>query len=111
MNHHWQLRLSQLAERDFFNILHWTTEHFGVRQARAYATILRNALKALALGPESLGCRARSEIGPDILSLHVARNGRNGRHFIVFRVHDDSSVIEVLRILHDSMDVVRHLES
>jgi toxin ParE1/3/4 len=43
--------------------------------------------------------------------LHVARQGRSGRHFVVFRVGDSGgqNAIDVLRILHDSMDVKRHL--
>ena len=45
------------------------------------------------------------------LTLHVARKGRKGRHFVVFRVarDPDHDVIEVLRLLHDSMDLQRHL--
>lgn len=43
--------------------------------------------------------------------LHVARNGRKGRHFIMFRVEDieEENQIDVLRLLHDSMDLERHL--
>jgi len=46
-------------------------------------------------------------------TLHVARHGRRGRHFVVFRVgrESDHGVIEVLRLLHDSMDLQRHLRS
>ncbi|ACK79983.1 MULTISPECIES: hypothetical protein [Acidithiobacillus] len=34
--------------------------------------------------------------------------GGNGRHFLVFRVAGDS-LSDVLRVLHDSMDLPRHL--
>ena len=71
--------LSQGAERDFFNILHWTAEQFGKRQARAYETTLRSALKALVVGPDAVGSRPRTDLGPEIGSLHVARQGRYGR--------------------------------
>jgi len=43
--------------------------------------------------------------------LHVAPQGRKGRHLMVFRTHEQGGVIEVLRILHDSMDLARHLDS
>jgi len=39
--------------------------------------------------------------------LHVARRGRRGRHFIVYRCIDGET-IDVIRILHDSMELARH---
>lgn len=57
--------------------------------------------------------RSQAEAGnrPNICTLHVAQNGRKGRHFIMFRVAtaQDSTVIDVLRFLHDSMNLERHL--
>lgn len=103
--------LAKGAERDFFSILRWTTERFGKRQARVYETTLRNALKVLASGSSVVDCRARPDLGSDVASLHVARQGRKGRHLLVFRTHEQGGVIEVLRILHDSMDLARHLDS
>jgi toxin ParE1/3/4 len=50
----------------------------------------------------------RDDILPDIKLLHVARFVNRGRHFIVFRAQDNRH-IDVLRILHDSMDFARHL--
>jgi toxin ParE1/3/4 len=105
------VRLAEGAERNFFSILRWTTEQFGKRQARVYETTLRSALKALATGPNVLGCRARPDIGTGIMGLHVARNRRKGRHIIVFRAHEEMTAIEVLRILHDSMDLQQHVDS
>ena len=59
-------------------------------------------------GPEILGSKPRDEIALGIRTLHVARHGRKGRHFVVFRVADED-VLDVLRLLHDSMDLARHL--
>ena len=111
MKRSWRVWLAQGAERDFFSILHWTTERFGERQARVYETTLRSALKALASGPDALGYRARPELGADVASLHAARQGRKARHLVLFRVHENVRAIEVLRILHDSMDLQRHLDA
>ena len=111
MKRSWRVWLAQGAERDFFSILHWTTERFGERQARVYGTTLRSALKELANGPGAVGSRARPELGVDVFSLHVARNGRKGKHLVVFRTLEETKSIEVIRILHDSMDSVRHLDS
>jgi len=110
MRRTWRVWLAEGAERDFFSVLRWTTEQFGKRQARVYETTLRNALKALASGPGVMGCRARPDLGSNIASLHVARQGRKGRHLLVFRTPEQDGVIEVLRILHDSMDLQRHLD-
>lgn len=104
----WTIRLAAQAEHDFRMILTWTREHFGKSQATVYAETLGLALEALLNGPDIPGSRIRPELGAEIRVLHVARNGRKGRHFIVFRA-EQAGVIEVLRILHDCMDLQRHV--
>ena len=111
MKRRWTVRLAEAAGQDYQAILRWTVENFGRAQARTYAKTLSSALQDLSQGPTLAGVRPREEIGPCIHTLHVARRGRKGRHFIVFRVDPglDAPVIEVLRLLHDSMDLPRHL--
>jgi toxin ParE1/3/4 len=108
MSRSWRVRLAQQAELDLFEIAKWTAQNFGARQAEHYAETVSMAIAALGDGPEILGSKARDEIGPGIRSLHVARQGRKGRHFVVFRV-TGGGVMDVLRLLHDSMDLARHL--
>ena len=105
------VRLTAAAEADFRGIVRWTAERFGDAQARAYAEILVAALTDLAQGPAVVGARERDDIDSGLFTLHVARGGRRGRHFVVFRIgrQRDRDVIEVLRIVHDAMDVPRHL--
>ena len=103
----WTFRLGQQAEQDFVDILQWTVKTFGERQARTYSETIALAIEALEGGPDILGARAREDIQPGIRTLHVARQGRAGRHFVVFR--STGSDIDVLRLLHDSMDLPRHL--
>lgn len=107
----WTVRLSASAEADFRHILRWTVEHFGSAQGRVYAETVALSLQALCAGPLIIGTKDRPEIGDNIRTLHVARNGRKGRHFVMFRVADteDDRVIDVLRLLHDSMDPEQHL--
>ena len=107
----WAVRLTAAAEADFEDILHWTVGHFGEAQARVYAETLSAALEALTAGPTALGARVRDDIGRGLFTLHVARQGRKGRHFVVFRIGKDQGreVIEVLRLLHDAMDLPRHV--
>jgi toxin ParE1/3/4 len=107
----WTVRLSTAAEADYQQILHWTVENFGTAQARHYADTLSSALTALSAGPAIIGAKGQPEIGNNIRTLHVARNGCKGRHFVMFRVGNilGRDVIDVLRLLHDSMDLERHL--
>lgn len=107
----WRARLAAAAEADFRNIVLWTSVNFGARQARTYSATLSIALRALTNGPIKSGAMLRDDIGKGIYALHVARHGRKGRHFVVFRVGRDShgEVIDVLRLLHDAMDLPGHI--
>ena len=65
-------------------------------------------IEALTDGPEVLGAKAREDIAPGICTLHVARQGRKGRYFVIFRQAKERT-IDVLRLLHDSVDLARHI--
>jgi len=107
----WTLRLAATAQADFRDILRWTVAQFGQPQAQAHAETLAAALEALAAGPTVVGARARDDIAQGLHTLHVARSGRKGRHFVLFRIAAESGreVFDVLRLLHDSMELQRHL--
>jgi toxin ParE1/3/4 len=107
----WIIRLAAAAESDYQGIIRWTKEQFGEAQARDYAETLSKAIEALPDWPNVPGVRRRDDILKGLFALHVTRSGRKGRHIVMFRVASDKDrpVIEVLRILHDSMDLPRHL--
>ncbi len=107
----WTVRITESAEIDYQNILAWTLKEFGDLQARGYADTLAAALVALTEGPTTVGARQRSDIGTGLFTLHVARSGRQGRHFVLFRIRPDEQTrqIEVLRLLHDAMDLGLHV--
>ena len=106
----WLVRLTAAAEEDFRGIVRWSSQRFGVAQSSIYAETVTQALIELSGGPAVIGVKARDEIGPGLFTLHVARHGRRGRHFILFRVGHtaEGPVIDVLRLLHDAMDLPRH---
>ena len=106
----WRVRLSAAAELDFANILKWTTENFSVRQSRVYRDTLIQAIGELADGADVAGSKARDEIMPGLRTLHVARHGRRGSHFLMYRAVPKNT-IEIVRILHDRMDLKRHVPS
>lgn len=108
MSRAWTVRLGHQAERDYVEILQWTTKVFGEVQAKTYADTISLAIQALRDGPEVPGAKARDEIEPGIRTLHVARQGRKGRHLVFFRA-GAGQIIDVLRLLHDSMDLARHV--
>jgi toxin ParE1/3/4 len=104
----WTVRLTATAEADFQEIIAWTLEEFGDRQARIYADVLSAALAALITEPTTVGAKERREIGKGLFTLHVTRSGRKGRHFVLFRVRPNARQVEVLRLLHDAMDLRLH---
>lgn len=108
MSRTWRVRLTQQAESDLLGISRWTAENFGARQAEYYAETVMLAVEALNDGPEILGTKAWDEIAHGVRALHVARHGRKGRHFVAFRAAE-GRIIEVLRLLHDSMELARHM--
>jgi toxin ParE1/3/4 len=104
----WKVRLTPSAVEDFTGINRWTKRKFGLHQARLYKVIIKEAILALNAGPNILGVKQRDDFPPGILTLHVARQGRKGSHFIVFRVSGERT-IDVLRILYDGMDLPSHV--
>ena len=93
-------RLSNQAEADFDEIGLYTKENWGSGQAERYLMQLDQTFHVLAQTP-TLG-RDCSDLRPGLLSIPC------NRHVIFFR-RDAAGAVEILRILHQRMDVQRHL--
>ncbi|OIP15761.1 MAG: hypothetical protein AUK51_12450 [Comamonadaceae bacterium CG2_30_59_20] len=106
----WTVRLTDHAAQDVEDILAWTFQQYGSQQLEIYTDAVNDALEVLNEGPTAVGVRWQPELGEAVATLHVARQGHKGRHLLFFRVSASESVVEVLRILHDSMDWSRHLD-
>ena len=106
----WRVRLGAAAEVDFANILKWTAENFGARQSRVYRDTLVKAIGELAGGPDAADSKARDDIMAGLRTLHIARRGHRGSHFLMYRAAPNST-IEIVRILHHRMDLRRHVPS
>jgi toxin ParE1/3/4 len=104
----WSVRLGAAAELDFANILKWTADNFGARQSRIYQNSLVQAIGELSGGPDVAGSKARDDIMKGLRTLHIARHGRRGSHFLIYR-SATGRTIEIVRILHDRMDLQRHV--
>ncbi len=107
-SHKWRVSLIVDAERDLSQILGYTIDNFGAQQARRYKALLMQAIRSLRDGPAIAGSVARHDIAPGLRRFPIARRGKPARHFILYRAVD-GQVIEVLRILHEAMDVTTHV--
>ena len=93
------LILSPRAEDDFAHILQYTLETWGETQVFLCRAVLDQALLTIQQNPN---------IGHNRPELSLAhRIFPAGRHIIVYRVNDRA--VHVSRILHERMDIGRHL--
>lgn len=109
--------ISPAAKRDIESILAWTQERFGIQGRLRYQSLLFHAMADLAADPSRFGSLSRGEIAPSARTYHLrhsrdrAATGnrvRSPRHFLLYRVRDDGCV-EIGRVLHECMDLARHL--
>ncbi|QCP54507.1 type II toxin-antitoxin system RelE/ParE family toxin [Trinickia violacea] len=93
-----QLRLTPLAERDLEDIWRFTFEHWSLDQANRYHRDLIATLEALARG-DKIGCVCTVRDGYCRYAV--------GSHVVFYRETDRT--LDIIRILHQRMDVDRHL--
>ncbi len=118
MSRPWKVILAPAAEADLAGILAWSAEAFGDAARRRYAALIVQAIEDLTVDPARVGVETRPEIAAGVQTYHLAHSrnrvapaaGRviTPRHFAIFRLRSDSAV-EIVRVLHDSMDLARHL--
>lgn len=96
---------SPRARRDVAEVLRYTRDRWGKAQAREYRDLINAALKAIIVNP---GRGKAQSTRPGVLSYHIKQPGRHARHIVFYRVRS-SGVLEIIRLLHDSMDFDRHL--
>lgn len=113
-------RLSTVAEEDIIQLLAYTQDRFGEIARRRYEALLVAGLRDIASDPERTGSVARAELGPAVRSYHLRHSRgrartpdslvRQPRHVLLYRV-GQPTLIGVGRVLHDAMEVERHLPS
>ena len=94
-----KVRLSSGARRDLNGIWDYTARRWNETQAEHYVRRIATAFDDLASG-SAMG-RSAEDIRPGYFKLAI------GSHFIFYRLAGPD-VIEVVRILHQRMDVDRH---
>ena len=111
-------RLSEAAQVDVINILAWTHEQFGEAARLRYERLIVTALRDVATQPDRPGSIGRPELGVGVRSWHLrlsrdhAATGaevvRRPRHFLLYR--PEPATLVVGRVLHDAMELARHLD-
>lgn len=113
----YEVRVSAPALEDISDIWGWTVEHFGTAAALRYEGLIEQAIADLADDPERPAAKHRPELLPGLWSYHLAasrtrvegdRVRQAPRHFVLFR-YLQPGVIEIVRVLHDSRDLSRHV--
>ena len=89
-----------LVEQDLVDIWLYTFKEWGEQQADKCLDELDAAIELLADQP--LICRERTELEPPVRIHH------HGHHLIVYLALGDG--INLVRVLHESMDIDSHLE-
>lgn len=111
-----RLHLTFAARRDIAAIGRYTDRAFGEVAERRYSALISQALRDIQDDPDRPGAKARPGISPEFCFYHLSLSRQRTvapvvkapRHFIVYRKRRDD-VIEIVRVLHDSRDLVRHL--
>jgi len=111
-------RLSATAQADVVDILAWTHEQFGEAARLRYESLIVAALRDVATQPDRLGSIERPELGAVVRSWHLRLSRghvdtaagvvRRPRHFLVYRV--EPALLVVGTVLHDAMELARHLD-
>jgi toxin ParE1/3/4 len=111
-------RLSAAAQADLIEILVWTHEQFGESARERYETLIVAALRDISAQPDRAGSVARPELGDGVRSWHLRSSRerarmatgivRRPRHFLIYRMESD--LVVVGRLLHDAMELTRHME-
>ncbi|WP_304164108.1 type II toxin-antitoxin system RelE/ParE family toxin [Phenylobacterium aquaticum] len=112
-----RLIISLEGQVDISGILAHSAEAFGLNARSRYRTLLDVALRDLINDPNLVGSQVRAELGAGV-RVYSLRNSRQRarvsggtvsepRHVIVYEY--DEAQVRVMRILHEAMDLARHI--
>lgn len=110
-------RLTRAAQADIVGILTWSQERFGIDARERYEALIATAIRDAAAHGADVGPTSRPELGDGAFTWHLKQSHtrspgghvRSPRHFLICR--RDGEVLVVGRVLHDAMELRRHLDS
>lgn len=111
----YEVTLAETADRDFLDIMDWSSAQFGAAAANRYEALIGQALIDMGEDPFRPGAQQRPELPKGLYTYHLTGSRENvagervkaPRHFLLYRV--TGSAVDVLRILHDSRDLAQHV--
>lgn len=93
---------SSSAKQDVINIVYYTIDTWGERQATIYKNYLKAGEQTIKENPYTPLSQSREELQAKLRSLKVEK------HLIFYRLRNKKT-IEIIRILHESMDFKQHI--
>jgi toxin ParE1/3/4 len=112
------LRRTTRAVEDLENCIFWSATHFGLSAAHRYKKLLEVSLLAIVNDAALSGSKPIEGFQCNVRIYHIRHSRKNAevsgkivknpRHFIVYQKVDDQT-IDILRVLHDSMDLEGNL--
>ena len=111
-------RLSEPAAADIAAILRRSEELHGKEARLRYRACLTAAMRRVAADPTAMSTVDRTELAPGFRSFHIRHSRGESRaapvanpaHVIFYRVVQ-TSVVEIVRVLHERMEPRRHVGS
>ena len=108
-----KFNVTNSARADLVAIQGYTLANHG--PATAYSALIRQAFKDIHADPHRPGSKERPELAPGVRSYHVALSRdrvpqriKRPRHLVLYFLPNPDEIV-VLRVLHDSRDLARHL--
>ena len=94
-------KISLLAKNDLENIWLYTFENWSFEQADRYVNLIMDEIEYISQKPES---------GLDMTSIRKGYyRSKVKSHLIFYRVDTKSDIVEIIRILHQRMDIDNRL--
>jgi len=110
-------RLTPFARADLDSVLEWSADYFGELGRERYETLISAAVADLSRFPDHPASKLHPRYGRGVRSWHLRLSrshippevGRveSPRHVLFYRVM--SGVVVIGRLLHERMDLKRHL--
>ncbi len=101
-----RVSLATAAQIDLDTIAAWSAEKFGPSQAAPYIEAILDTIAELAAAKSPSRSMRRDEVAKGMMTLHMRKRGRPGRHLILYSETADE--VKIHRLLHDSMELSRH---
>lgn len=109
-----RLSVEPPARADIKAIRNYTRRVFGAGAQLKYGALMQRAFDLLRENPNRTGVRVPDDLPRAPYTFHLRHARTRGvapkqpRHIVVFT--SDDATLTVLRVLHDSMDLARHVD-